>query len=370
MRSAPKLGRISGIRVRLHYTWFVAFVLITAIVFTQFPETYPFWQRIILGIAACVLFFTAISIRELALTFTASRRGIPVKSVTLFVFGGVSQIAKEATLPIFELLLATTGLLSNLVIAGMFYVVYAGLVNAGSVAIAGLIQWLAFIYFMLFLFHFIPGFPLDGGKVLRIFLWRATDDYDRATRIASWTGRGIGLLCIVGGILLLIVGRQWFIGLVLAGIGWVLERAAAQSHREAVVSEALESIMAGDIMSKEFPLITQQLSLGQLVRDYIQVTGQRYFVVADGVNLQGIMTMHNIKSIPRQRWDTTQIGEVMTPASQLKTAHPKQGARSVLEQLDELETNQMPVLEEDKVIGIVTRDSLIRSVKTRAELGI
>jgi len=153
-------------------------------------------------------------------------------------------------------------------------------------------------------------------------------------------------------------------------MGWVLERAAAQSHRQVVMGKALESIMAGDIMSKECPLITQQLSLSQLARDCILVTGQRYFVVADGVNLQGIVTMRNIKRIPKKRWDSTLIGEVMTPASELKTVHSKQRARSVLEQMDELKTNQMPVLEEDKVIGIVTRDSLIRSVKTRAELGI
>ena len=370
MRSASNLSRIWGIRIRLHYTWFVAFALITAIVFTQFPATYAHWQRILLGIATSLLLLIAVIIREFVLSFVSSRRGIPVKRVTLFVFGGVSQIAREASLPILELLLAATGLLATLIIAGIFYGVYAGLVNFGSVAIVGITQWLAFICFMLFLFQLVPGFPLDGGRLLRVLLWRVTGDYDRATRIASWTGRGIGLLCIVGGILLLIIERQWFVGLVLAGMGWALERAAAQSHRQAVIGKALESIMARDIMSRECSFVTQQLSLGQLVRDCVLLTGQRYFVVADGVSLQGVVTMRSIKGIPKKRWETTGVGEVMTPVSKLKTAHPQQTARSLLQQMDELDINQMPVLEEDKVIGIVTRDSLIRSVKTRAELRI
>ncbi len=370
MRGLPNLGRIFGVSLRLHYTWAMAFVLITAMVVTQFPEAYPLWQRITLGIAASLLFFISVSVREFVISLTAISRGIPVKSITLFVFGGVSQVTKEATRPILELLLAAAGLLSSLVIAGVFYGIYAVLVNAGSIVIAGLIQWLAFIYFMLFLFHFIPGFPLDGGRALRALLWKVTDDYEQATRIASWAGWGIGLLCIVGGILLLIVGRQWFVGLVLTGMGWVLQTAAAQSRRQAVLHEALQSIIAQDLMTKEYPLITPQFSLGQLVRDYITVTGRRYFVVVDGVKLLGIVTMRNVKSIPKKRWDSTHIGEIMTPASELKAAHPQQPAASLLEQMDELGIDHMPVLEEDKVIGIVARDSLIHLAKTRAKLGI
>jgi len=370
LRGFPNLGQIFGIRIRLHYTWSIAFILIVAAVVTQFPEVYPLWQRMIVGIGGCLLFLIAISIRELVLTLLAISKGISVKRVTLFVFGGVPQITREGTVPVLELLLAAAGLLSNLLIAGMFYGVHVVLVNAGNIMIEGLIQWLAFICFMLALFHFIPGFPLDGGRVLRAILWRATGNYDRVTRIVSWTGRGIGLLLFVGGILLLIITQQWFVGILLAFPGWVLQSAAAQSHRQAVVGEALEGIMAGSTMSKECPFASPQVTISQLVQNCILVTGQRYFVVVDGVQLQGIVTMRSIKSIPKERWDSTRIGEIMTPASELRTAHPEQTARSVLEQMDELETNQMPVLEDDKVIGIVTRDSLIRTVKAWAELHI
>jgi len=370
VRSIASLGRTLGVRIRLHFTWYLAFVLIAAVVVTQFPEAYPLWQRIALGIAASLLFFVSVGIREFVLSYLAISRGAPLKRVTLFVFGGVAQITKESTRPILELLLAVAGLLSNLIIAAIFYGVYIVLVSTGSIMVAGLIQWLAFIYFMLALFHFIPAFPLDGGRLLRAVLWRATGDYDRVTRNATWTGWGVGLLFIVGGILILVFTRQWFVGILLAPMGWVLLLAAAQSRRQLVVREALQDIKAQDVMARECPLITPQLSLGQLVRDCILVTGQRYFVVVDEAKLQGVVTMRDIKSIPKGRWNSTRVDEIMTPASKLKIAHPQQSAAGLLEQMDEFGISQMPVLEEDKVIGIVGRDSLIRLVKTRAALGI
>ena len=233
MRSDPNLGRIFGVHVRLHYTWFVAILLIAAAVVTQFSTAYPLWQRIMLGIAASLLLLMGITIREFVLSFTATHKGITVKRVTLFVFGGVSQIDKEATLPALELLLAVVGMLSNLIIAGIFYVVYLVLAHTGNIVIDVLVQWLAFIYFMLFLFHFVPAFPLDGGRILHALLWKATGDYERVTRIASWTGWGIGLLFTIGGILVLINTQQWFVGILLTFPGLVLQNAATQSRRQA-----------------------------------------------------------------------------------------------------------------------------------------
>ncbi len=233
MRSAPNLGRILGVRIRLHYTWFAAIILITAAVVTQFSTAYPLWQRIMLGVAASFLFFITLTIRELVLSFIATSKGIPVESVTLFVFGGVPQIAKEATSPILELLSAVVGLLSNLIIAGIFYVVYLIMAHGGNIIIDVLVQWLAFIFFMLALFHFIPAFPLDGGRVLRALLWKATDNYERVTRIASWTGWSVGLIFTIGGILIIIFTQQWFVGILLAFPGLVLQNAATQSRRQA-----------------------------------------------------------------------------------------------------------------------------------------
>ena len=146
--------------------------------------------------------------------------------------------------------------------------------------------------------------------------------------------------------------------------------AAAHTRHQLALRGALSSITVQDIMAKECSIINPQLSLSHLVHDCVLATGQRYFVIADGARLQGIVTMANIKSIPKEQWDSTRVGEIMTPAGKLKTARPGQTAAGLLEQMDELGINLMPVAENDEVIGIVTRDSLVRFVKTRAELGM
>jgi len=368
--SAANLGRVFGVRLRLHYTWVFAFTFITAAVVTQFPESYPLWQRLVLGVVASLLFLVSVAIREFVLIYLAIHRGILVQRVTLFVFGGVSQVTKQTTSPILELLLVMSGLLSTLVIVGIFYIAHLILVISGSIVVAGLTQWSYFIIFMLFLLHLIPSFPLDGGRFLRAILWRTTGDYERATRIAIWTGQGINLLFIASGILLMILAQQWFIGPVLIFLGWVLQSAAARGQSQAALIKALKNTTTQDIMMKEYTPITQQLSLGQLIRDYILATGQRYFVVVDGTKLQGIVTMQNIKSVPKKRWNSTLIGEIMIPASELKAAHPRQPAATLLEQMDEMGISHMPILEKGMIIGIVAQEDLTRLARTRVQLKI
>lgn len=232
MRTSPSLGRVSGVRLRLHYTWFVAIILITSAVVTQFSTGYPLLHRIMLGIIASLIFFMVIVIREFVLSFIAIRKGMSLRSITLFLFGGVRQIEKEATRPALELLLAAVGMLFNLIIAGIFYILYFVMLRTGSIMVDVLMQWLAFIWFMLALFHFVPGFPLDGGRILRAVLWKATNNYQRVTRIASWTGWVFGVIATIGGIVVMIFTQQWFVGVLLAFPGLVLQNAATHSRRQ------------------------------------------------------------------------------------------------------------------------------------------
>ncbi len=225
------LGRIFGVRVRLHYTWLPAVVFITAAVVTQFSTDYPFWMRVMLGIAASVLFFFAILTREFIINFIAVHKGITVKRVTLFALGGVSEVDRESTRPSLDLLLAVTGMLSNLVIAGIFLILYTALARTGDILVNVLVQWLAFICFMLAIFHFIPGFPLDAGRVLRALLWRATGNYERMTRITGWVGWGAGVVIAIGGVWILVTSQEWFSGVFLLSIGLVLQNAATHSRR-------------------------------------------------------------------------------------------------------------------------------------------
>jgi CBS domain-containing protein len=367
----PVINRMLGVRLRLHPTWAVAFILIIAMVVTQFPEAYPVWQRLILGVAASLLFFIAVGFREVVLSFLAINRGIPLQRVTLFAIGGLPQIAKGDTRPLLELLMATTGLLLNLVIAGILYAAHSALVNTANVLIDGIVLWTTYLYFLLTLFHFIPVFPLEGGRLLRTLLWKLTGDYDRATNLASWAGQGFGLVLIASGILLMVLSRQWFNGLMLLFVGWVLYLAAVQSRRQTALREALQHIAARDMISGESPIMaTPQFTIGQLVRDCILVTGQRYFIVAEEDKLLGVVTISDIKRVAKKRWNHTRIGKVMTPVSRLRTASAQQSAASVLELMDELGIKRMPVLEGDKVIGVISRDNLNRLKKTRVQLGI
>ncbi|HEX76181.1 MAG TPA: CBS domain-containing protein [Dehalococcoidia bacterium] len=372
MKSGFTLGKIFGIPLRLHYTWFLIFVLITfsLVAYLPLPEVYPLWQRIAFGLAASLLFFTSIITHELAHSFIAVRNSIPVKSITLFVFGGVSQITKEATRPNTELLMAIVGPLSSLVIAGIFYVVYLLLTEAGELLAAGMAQWLAFINVLLAAFNLIPGFPLDGGRVFRSIVWLSTGNYRRATRISTIVGRVIGYLFIAGGIVVMFVTHEWISGLWLAFIGWFLENAATTSYRQALLRDALYGFTARDVMNTDCPVISHKVSLDQLVQDYILHTGRHCFIVVEEGKLEGIVTLHDIKTVSQERWSTTSVKEIMVPTDKLKIACPDQDALSVFEQMDEGNVNQMPVIEEGKVIGMVARDGLIHFLRIRGDLGI
>jgi CBS domain-containing protein/Zn-dependent protease len=370
-RPGPLVSRVLGVRLRLHPTWVVAFLLIIAMMVTQFAEVYPIWQRLILGIAASLLFFIAVGFREVVLGFLSINRGIPLQRVTLFAIGGLPQIAKGDTRPLLELLLATAGLLLNLVIAGILYAVYSALVGTANVLLDGIILWTTYLYFLLTVFHFIPVFPLDGGRLLRTLLWKLTGNYDRATNLASWSGQGVGLVLIALGILLMVQSHQWFNGLMLVFVGWVLYLAALQSRRQTALREALQHIATRDMLSGESPIMaTPQLTIGQLVRNCVLVTGQRYFIVAEDDKLLGVITIRDIKRVAKKRWNRTRVVKAMTPAQKLRVASAEQSAAGVLELMEELRIKRMPVLEGDRVIGVISRDNLNRLKKTRVELGM
>jgi len=368
MRGIPDLARFFRFRLRLHGGWAIAFILLPYSMVTQFPADYPLWQRAAAGIVASLLFFVAVSVREIALNFLALSRDIPVRRATLFVFGGVFQLAKEDTFPALELLLAMAGLLYNLVVATIFYGVHSVLINTSSVLIDGLVLWLAYLYFLLALFHFIPVLPLDMGRLSRALIWKATDNYERSTSIFSWVGQGVGLAFIAWGILILVMAHQWFNGLMLVLLGWSLFSSAGQSRHPATLRQVLQDIRARDVMVADYQVISRRLSLGQLVRDSMLVSGHRYFIVADGSKLEGIVSMSNIKRVPKKRWDSTTIAEIMLPVSKLRTTRLEQPAARLLEHMNEWHLDHIPVLAKGRVAGIVVRDNLRRLVKTRTEL--
>jgi Zn-dependent protease len=204
----------------------------TVAMITQFSTHYPILQRLTLGLVASFLFFLLVMVRMFVITMFAIRKGAVVKSDTLFATGSVLDIDKTTTYPALEVLLSVVGLLINLVLAGILYIIYQVLANTGSIMVHVLVQWLAFIDFMLAMFDFLPGLPLDGGRILRAVLWKATNSYDRITGILSWAGWIIGIALIIIGIVLTVNTRQWFVGLLLVLPGLILQNSATHQRRQ------------------------------------------------------------------------------------------------------------------------------------------
>ena len=372
MKSSFNIGRILGIPLRIHYTWFFIFILITASLVAYLPTSEPYilWQRIVLGVIASLLLFASIIAHELAHSLVAVKNHIPVKGITLFVFGGVSQITKEASRPTIEMLIAIVGPLTSVAIASIFL----GISFLLSEPLATVAQWLAFINGLMAAFNLIPGFPLDGGRVLRSIIWLSTNNYLRATRIATSTGRVIGYVFIAGGIIFMFVTSEWIGGLWLAFIGWFLETAATASYRQASFHDAVRGSTVRDIMLEDSYLLLavapRELSLERLVQEYILRTGRRFFMVTAGGNLEGIVTLKDVKKVSRERWSTTSVGDIMIPRDKLRTTHPEQDALTLLEQIDKENINEVPVIEGNKIIGMITRDNLNHRLRIRAELRI
>lgn len=374
MGGAFSLGRIFGIQFRIHYSWFIIFVLITGSLSWQyFPYTYPEWSAPtywLTGIATSLLFFASVVAHELAHSLVARANDIPVKSITLFLFGGVAHMTREASRHGAELRMALAGPVASLVIGGLFFGLHL-LLQSVNEPVAALTFWLARINVVLALFNLIPGFPLDGGRVFRSLLWRFSGNYQRATRIAFEVGRGVGYLFVAGGVILMFLSREnWFNGLWLAFIGIFLAYMATASYRQAQWQAALMGVKVADVMTTTCPVISPYVTISRVVQDYIFVGGHQCFMVTDGRELQGILTLRNIKSVDQKTWDTTAVSDVMTPAERLKVVRMDEEVLSVIEQMEEYGISQMPVESGGRIIGLVTRDDVLRLLYTRSRLGI
>ncbi len=372
MGNAFNLGRLFGIQFRLHYTWFIIFILITAsLSWRVFPGSYPGWPLLlywVIGTVTSLLFFASVLAHELAHSLIGRTQGIPIKSITLFIFGGMAQMTREAAHPGAEFKMAAAGPACSLMLGGLFALIYF-LTQSTIEPVAAMAYWLAYINVALAAFNLIPGFPLDGGRVFRSILWRVTGNYKRSTRIATRVGQGMGYLFILGGILIMFILHDWLGGLWLAFIGWFLGNAASLSYRQAQWREGLHRFTASEVMTSDCPVVPPSDSVSQLVQGYAFATGHRCFLVAEEGRLMGMLTLDDTKTASRPDWGVTQVTEIMTPVDRLKVAHPDQDALSILEQMDESNLNQMPVVSEGRVIGLVARHNLMRFLGIRPRSG-
>ncbi len=366
MGGSLNLGKIFGIQVRLHFSWFIIFLLVTvSLVSPNWSE----WLSWVMGIITSLLFFASVLAHELAHSLVGRANNIPIKSITLFIFGGIAHMTREATKAGAELKMAAAGPACSLAIGILFGLIW-WLARGAAPLIEEMAGWLAIINVALAAFNLIPGFPLDGGRVFRSLVWRFSGDYQRSTQIATRLGQGIAYAFIGGGIAIMFLFGEWLSGLWLVFIGWFLQGTASMSYRQTQWREALRGITVSQMMTTDYIAVPPTITINQLVQEHVMPKGRHLFLITEGDRLKGILTLQNIKTVPQSKWDATQIDKIMVPAERLKVASPDQDALSVVEQMDENEINQMPVASEGRVIGLVTRDNLLRFLRTRTELKI
>ena len=374
LKSGIPIGKLFGISLRLHYSWFFIFALITwALAANYFPSTQPSWSlsmKIGAGLITSFLFFGSVLFHELMHSLVALREGIQIQSITLFILGGVSQMTGEPKTARDEFRMAIAGPVSSLVLGGIFLGIYFVLRSSTAVAaqfIAAISFYLGFINILLGAFNLIPGFPLDGGRVLRSLLWWRGKNLQSATKIASNVGRAFGFLFIFGGIWLIFSG-YFFDGIWLALIGWFLESAAVGSYRQTLLQDMLKGHVASDVMSQDCMVVPPDITVEKLVNENVLTSGRRCFPVTSDGRVEGLVTMYNIRSVPRDRWGTELVRDAMTPLNSIKSVEPNEDLNVVLQMMAQDDINQIPVIYQGKIVGVVGRDNIINFINTRAEL--
>lgn len=365
---ALRIGRVLGIDLRLDTSWFVIFILISwSLASNTFPLGHPGWaagRYWLLALATSLLFFASVVAHELGHSVVAQATGVPVRDITLFLFGGVATLGREPRRPRDELLIALAGPAVSLALAAGFGALWrlGGTVGAPLHALAG---WLAMVNLSLALFNLLPGFPLDGGRVFRALVWGLTGDLRRATRIAASLGRIVAFGFIAWGVWQIFAGN-WGGGLWIAFIGWFLNNAAAGTYQQTVLEELLAGHTAREVMQTDCPRVQRRLTLDVLVDQIILPSGRRCFPVAEDGQLVGLVTLHQVQEVPRDRWPTTRVEEVMIGRPDLLTVRVDDELATVFERMATEGLNQFPVLEGDRLAGMVTRESLLAFVQLRS----
>jgi Zn-dependent protease/CBS domain-containing protein len=389
MRSGFGIGRIFGINIRIDWSWLFIFFLITWNLSAVFGQAHLGWGPVQvwgMAIVAALLFFASVLAHELAHSLVARARGIPVRSITLFLFGGVSDIQREPSSPAAEFLMAIVGPLTSIVLGGLL--VWLAGANVGplrdtmtnptrTVAQLGmlptLLLWLGSINVILGIFNMIPGFPLDGGRVLRSILWAVVGSLRLATRWASGVGQAIAWLMIIGGISMAFgmqipfFGTGFVSGLWLAFIGWFLNSASVQSYQQVVVHDILEGVPVARMMRSNPPSCSADCSVSRLVHEHIMGTDDHTFPVLDNGRLLGIVTLEDVRKVSHDAWDTTTVREIMTPADQLTVVTPDEDAAEALNKLTQRDVGQMPVLRNGQLVGLLRRQDIIKWLQLHAE---
>jgi Zn-dependent protease/CBS domain-containing protein len=366
LRSQIKLGRIGGIEIGLHYSWFLIAALIAFSLAAHFHSIRLGWSNYLIwgvSLVTAVLFFVALLLHELAHSLVAKSQGLNVRSITLFALGGVSQIETEAPDAKTEFWIAIVGPITSALvgIACLWAAHLSGgtLTNEAPSVVAPILLWLGYINLALAAFNMIPGYPLDGGRVLRSVLWWITGSGRRATRWASQVGQIVAFLFIIVGVYRFFVGAN-FGGLWLAFIGWFLMDAARSSYVQFGLFEGLQGRKVADLMAHDCPRVPSYLNLRDFVDEYLLPSTSRcYLVVVDRV-VVGLARAEDVRSIPRENWSQTSVQGIMQPLKSLRSVPPEMPATKAIELMHRENVSELPVISGGTLVGIFSRGQLLR----------
>jgi Zn-dependent protease/CBS domain-containing protein len=365
------LGRILGIPVGLDYSWFLIFALLTwTLASSYFPAEFNDWSPVeywIVGAVTAAMLFVSVVLHELGHSVVARSYKVTVRRITLFIFGGVAEIASEPPSAKAEFWIAVAGPIVSFTLAGIFALARPLVTNAEPVL--ALAMYLAYINGTLGLFNLIPGFPLDGGRVFRAIVWAATKSFQQATHIAANVGRFIAFGFILFGVWQML-GGNLVSGLWIAFIGWFLESAAVGQLHQMTVTRLLSGHKVEEAMSSDFITVSEDATLERLVEEQVLAGGKRSFVVMHVGKPVGLLTLHQIREVPRDRWDSTTVGTQMIPLNEVRVTRPEMEIMEALKEMDQDGVNQLPVMVDSRVVGTLSRESVITYLRNLQELGM
>jgi Zn-dependent protease/predicted transcriptional regulator len=375
MKSSIILGRLFGVEIGLHYSWFIIALLIMLSLAGHFGATDPNWGRAVVwtsAVVTTVLFFVSIVLHELSHALSARARGVSVRSITLFALGGVATMENPAPDAKTEFWVAAAGPIASVAIGLGCYALAASLGWSPQADVSpstAVLGWLGYINLSLAVFNLIPGFPLDGGRILRAILWGRSGDADGATMTAARVGQAVAFGFILLGVMRFF-GGAGFGGLWIAFIGWFLLQAAQASVAQVAVVADLRGVHVRDIMSTDCAMVDAEMRVQTLVDEHLLRTGHRCYVVGGPGRILGLITSHEVKGVARERWPTTTLSDVMRPIDQLRTIQPDMLAIDALRLMGREDVNQLPVISAGKFEGMVGRRHILQLLQARAELNL
>lgn len=377
------LGRIAGIAIVLDWSLLIIFALITVSLATGvFPLWHPDWSTGLVwttALAAAALFFASVLIHELSHALVGRLTGVKVRRITLFMFGGIAHMDNEAASWRAELAIALVGPVTSLVLGVLFLIL--GGAAAGPLELdpenpaatlaalnpaATLLSWLGPVNIVLAIFNLVPGFPLDGGRALRAVLWGVTGDLRRATQWASRAGQAFAWLLMACGILMIIGVRVPFFGTGLVGglwlifIGWFLNNAAVLGYQQLILNEALRDVPVSRLMLTAVKRVDARMRVRELAEEHVIASGQRLFAVEDAGRLVGVVSLRDLQALPRDAWNDATLERIMTPRARLITVSPRDSASDAMAQLAKNDVNQLPVLEGERLVGLLRREDVLK----------